>query len=113
MAVSRRATSPAALRSLRRAELPPNADNQTKTSPHHDKLENRCGYRSEQPWRLPSCIEASASNAKRKERCGHGDDTHVHQHMREERLTCELRQWAQPDRSEDQQSDDYDTAAHQ
>ena len=31
MAVSRRATSPAALRLLRRAELPPNADSQTKT----------------------------------------------------------------------------------
>jgi hypothetical protein len=33
--------------------------------------------------------------------------------MREERLTCELRQWPQPDRSEDQQSNDYDAAAHQ
>jgi hypothetical protein len=33
--------------------------------------------------------------------------------MREEGLPRELRQRAQPDRSEDQQSNDYDTAAHQ
>jgi hypothetical protein len=37
----------------------------------------------------------------------------VHQHVRKECLTRELRQRPQPDGSEYQQSAGYDTAAHQ
>ena len=82
-------------------------------SPDHNKLENRCGDRGEQPWSLPGCIQATAGDTQRKHGRGHGNHAHVHQHVRKERLARELRQRPQPDDSQYQQSAGYDTAAHQ
>jgi hypothetical protein len=61
-------------------------------SPHDDKFDDRCLNRREQPRSFSCKVESSAGKRKRQEWRGHRDDAHVHQHVRKERLACELRE---------------------